>query len=71
MSVEFPWPDDLTPQELQAVCENPAFRALCLFCQGQRQHWPRGGAHVHRRAFFDADELGIDPEDDYELFEEE
>lgn len=63
--VEFPWPDDLTPEELKAVCNNPAFRALCAFCQGRRQHWPRGGG-------FDRDELGISPEEDYEeLIDEE
>lgn len=61
MRLEFPHPDELAPDELKAVCDNTAFRALVAYCQGKRQWWPLGDDDR-----FDRDELGVDPEDDYD-----
>lgn len=44
---------DWEPEELRRVCADPVFRLIASYCDGGRDP-----------ARFDADELGLDPEDD-------
>jgi len=51
----------LAPAELREMCR--VIRAILAFCDSEVSERMEGA--------FDRDELGIDPEDDYDLFEDE
>lgn len=49
--------DELEPWEIALLCEDPVFHMLCQAC-GARD-W-----HKTTKETFDADELGVDPEEE-------
>lgn len=50
--------EEFEPEELRDLCNSKAFRALAEYCARRHKHPPRDDD-----AMFDADELGIDPEE--------
>lgn len=56
--------EDLEPEEVKELCRDSAFRALCDWCARARG-WTEPEP-PQDDARFDADELGIDPEEDAE-----
>jgi len=56
---------EVSTKEMDALCNNWAFRVICTVCLAHDQSLTIPH-HTHARAAstFDADELGLDPEDD-------
>lgn len=50
---------ELEPRELAALCRNPVFRALCTYCKAGDL-----ARYADDESRFDADEMGIDPEEE-------
>lgn len=50
---------EIEPEEIRVLCEDPVFRAVCQWCSGREPT-----ERQKTEALFDADELGLDPEED-------
>ena len=59
--------EDIEPDDIKVLCDDPIFRKVCDYCRRTRQSRNSGcdklGDHD---GHFDRDELGIDPREDYD-----
>lgn len=54
--------EEIEPEEIRILCEDPVFRELASYCLGKTREEEK----ALNDAQFDRDELGVDPEQDYE-----